>query len=112
MFSVLAASLSHVGWIVRDQWVDKLGDALYYLLERRTDQPGVIFGTLMHLLIELETLDEQHLSFLELSVPINFPGACNPDDGSLFLEVAGLKELAKCLDIVSLDDVEEAMKNL
>ena len=81
--------------MIRDEWVDKLGDALYQLLEKRTEQPGVTFGKLLHILIEMETLDEEHLAYMEGSVFTNFPGAVSPDDAALLLEMTGLQALAK-----------------
>ena len=84
-----------MGWMVRDYCVDKLGDALQHLLERRTDAPGIIIGRLINILIELETLDQEYLIYIESSLYRNYPGVVDPEQLSLLLEVAELQEVAK-----------------
>ena len=97
-----AAMLSHVGWMVREQSVDMLGEAMTLLLERSSDNIAVKLGTMVRLLTELKTVIGENVSFMEHSILLNYPGVINPEQHQLWVEVTGV------LDGTPREDVKQS----
>ena len=69
--------------------MEKIGEAIYYLLKRSSDEPGIKLGNLVRIITEFKTTHEVHLDRYGRGFMTEFEDVLKRQDTQIYYELTG-----------------------